>query len=132
MRPSVGHSVCEYDADMDVLLQRWGRWQRAGTSGLSSVGHGGSDGLGEKEYRDLVAEMLDQLIAQLPRPQKFAVMGIWNHRKSETAIADEWHMPRTKFKAVLCRATGWLCGSLASRIDAEPTLENVMRWERRQ
>ena len=130
MRPSGEHSVCEYDADMDQLLQTWGRWHRAGTSGLSSVGHGG--GMVEKEYRDPIAEMLDQLIAQLPRIQKFAVIAIWSHQASETATADEWHMPRHKFKAVLCRATGWLCGSLASRIDAEPTVDNVMRWERRQ
>jgi len=131
MRPSEKHSVCEYDADMDVLLQRWGRWMRAGTSGLASVGRGG-DGMVDQEYRDVVAEMIDQLVAQLPRTQKFAVMAIWSHQRSETATADEWHIPRHKFKAIICRATGWLCGSLASRIDAEPTLDNVMRWERRQ
>ena len=86
----------------------------------------------DQEYRDVVAEMIDQLVAQLPRTQKFAVMAIWSHQRSETATADEWHIPRHKFKAIICRATGWLCGSLASRIDAEPTLDNVMRWERRQ
>lgn len=88
--------------------------------------------MAEKAYRDAVAEMLDQLIAQLPRIQKFAVIAIWSRQDSETATADEWNMPRSKFKTILCRAIGWLCGSLASRIDAEPSVRNVETWERRQ
>ena len=86
----------------------------------------------DQEYRDTVAEMLDQLIAQLPRRQKQAVIAIWSRKDSETITADGWHIPRHQFKAILCRAVGWLCGSLAFRIDADPTVDNVMRWERRQ
>lgn len=124
------HSDSEYDRDMDMLLERWGRWARAGTSGLSSVGRGGT--ILDQAYRDIVAEMIDQLVAQLPRSQKYAVIYRWEKQRSETLIADGWHMPRHRFKRILIMATGWLCSSLASRIDAAPTLENVARWERRQ
>lgn len=121
----------EYDGDLDQLLHRWGKWLRAGESGLSTVGRCGG-GLRDEEYRDVVAEMLDQLIAGLPKQQKWAIMAIWCHQASETSTADLWGMPRARFKAILCRATGWLCGSLSHRIDAAPTVENVMRWEKRQ
>ena len=80
----------------------------------------------------MVAEMLDQVIAQLPRQQKRAIMVIWMEGKSETLAAGEWNMPRGRFKTILSNGIGWLCGSLASRIDAVPTVENVERWEKRQ
>ncbi len=131
MRQSVAPSASEYDSDIDALLRRWGRWLRAGESGLSSIGRGGGD-IRDEEYRDVVAEMLDQVIAQLPRQQKRAIMVIWMQGKSETLAAGEWNMPRGRFKTILSNGIGWLCGSLASRIDAAPTLENVERWEKRQ
>ena len=120
-----------YDNDIDVLLRRWGRWLRAGESGLSSIGHGGG-GIRDEQYRDVVAEMLDQVIAQMPRQQRRAIMAIWLYRKSETAAAEDWRMPRGRFKTVLSNGIGWLCGILVSRIDDAPTLENVDRWEKRQ
>jgi len=86
----------------------------------------------DEEYRDVVAEMIDQVIAQLSRRQKWAIMAIWLYRQSETATADEWNMSRERFKGILCTAITWFCGGLASRIDAEPSVENVDRWERRQ
>jgi len=86
----------------------------------------------DEEYSDVVAEMLDQLIAQLPSQQRRAVIAIWYAGKSERQAADEWNMKRGRFKTVLSMAIGWLCGSLASRINAEPTLENVEHWEKRQ
>lgn len=119
-----------YSSDIDALLTRWGQWLRAGSSGLSGVGSMAT--IRDHEYRDLVAEMLDQLVAQLPRQQKRAVIAIWYVEKSERQAADEWNMPRGRFKSILSNATGWLCGSLASRIDAAPTVQNVMSWEKRQ
>ena len=116
-------------SDLDVLLTRWARWLNAGNSCLSSIGHGG--GLTDEAYRDPVAEMLDQLIAQLPRCQKRAIMDIWFREKSETQAAGERNMPRGRFKTILSNALGWLCGSLASRIDAAVSLDNVERWAKR-
>ncbi len=119
----------EIESDLDVLLQRWSRWLRAGNSGLSSIGHGGD--MTDEAYTDPVAEMLDQLIAQLPRSQKRAIMDVWYRKKSETQAAGERNMPRGRFKTILSNALGWLCGSLASRIDAAVSLDNVERWTRR-
>ncbi len=116
----------EIESDLDILLQRWACWLRAGNSGLSSIGHGG--GLTDETYTDPVAEMLDQLIARLPRSQKRAIMDIWYREKSETQAAGERNMPRGRFKTMLSNALGWLCGSLASRIDAPVSLDNVERW----
>lgn len=122
------HSETPIDSDIDLLLRRWARWLRAGKSGLSSIGHGSH--IIDEAYSDPVAEMLDQLIAQLPKQLKNAIMDYWYRRKSETICAEERHMPRGRFKTVLSNAVGWLCGSLASRIKTVPTLDNVDRWEK--
>jgi hypothetical protein len=120
------HSASVIESDLDVLLKRWARWLRAGSSGLANIGNGGANT--DAAYSDQVAEMLDQLIAQLPKSLKHAIMDIWYRQKSETVAAAERKMSRARFKATLNNAIGWLCGSLASRINAPVSVDNVERW----
>lgn len=120
-------SAHESAQNIDALLRRWARWLRAGQTGYGGIGHGG---LKETAYSDAVAEMIDPMIAKLPTELKFAVIDIWYYEKSETAAAEERRMPRGRFKTVLGNATGWLCGAIATRIKATPTIDNCERWLR--
>lgn len=122
----------DIDSEIDALLNRWATWLRAG-GGMGGVVIGLYDERGDaehEEYRDLVAELVDQHIARLPPLLKGVVITLWYLNKPERQAADDYRIPRVRLRSVREKAIGWLFCSLQSVIDKPLTVDNLDRWTR--
>lgn len=119
------------DRDLRELLERWARWLSAGSSGLSSplaAAYDERTDQTQEDYRDEVAEYLDQRIAALSSPQKRVVLELYYRGRSlrEAARVIGWSVRVIELQNLA--AVSFLAGGIRAETGHPATVENLERW----